>query len=91
VITASDITALRELADEVREKYPPAFDDRGQPRPWDIEFGFVAGELTLFQIRPLVERGPQLADRVVRALVPRGAQAVERLSLDEPPRTGVSR
>jgi hypothetical protein len=91
VLTASDITALRELADEVREKYPPAFDDRGQPRPWDIEFGFVAGELTLFQIRPLVERGPQLADRVVRALVPRGAQAVERLSLDEPPRTGVSR
>jgi hypothetical protein len=25
----------------------------------------------LFQIRPLVERGQQLADRVVRSLVPR--------------------
>jgi hypothetical protein len=70
VLTASDVRALRQLAAEVGEKYPPAFDERGQARPWDIEFGFVAGELTLFQIRPLVERGPQLADRVVRALAP---------------------
>jgi hypothetical protein len=44
-------------------------DDNGQQRPWDIEFGFVGGELTLFQIRPLVEKGQARADWAVRALL----------------------
>ncbi len=90
VLTESDIAALRELAVEVQDKYPPALDERGRARPWDIEFGFVAGELTLFQIRPLVERGPQLADRVVRALVPAQARVTATVSLSDAPRTGVS-
>jgi len=69
VLTASDKAALRELADDVQRLYTPVLDANGRPRPWDIEYGFVGGELTLFQIRPLVERGPQLADRVVATLV----------------------
>jgi phosphoenolpyruvate synthase/pyruvate phosphate dikinase len=86
VLTAEEKRALRELAREVHERYKPVFDENGVRRPWDIEFGFVGGELTLFQIRPLVERGQQLADRVVRALVP-GIDSTlpEFVDLDELP------
>lgn len=75
VLTAEDKTALRALAREVGERYAPVYDENGAQRPWDIEFGFVDSELTLFQIRPLVQRGPQLADRLVAELTPQSAQA----------------
>jgi phosphoenolpyruvate synthase/pyruvate phosphate dikinase len=95
VLTPAEQTALRQLAAEVAEKYVPVYDERGRERPWDIEFGFVAGELTLFQIRPLVERGPALADRIVRALAPAPAATATAVSLDEPPiesaRSGAAR
>jgi hypothetical protein len=77
VLTPGDKAALRELSAAVIEKYTPALDAEGNPRPWDIEFGFVDGELTLFQIRPLVERGQQLADRVVAELVPQRDSAAD--------------
>ncbi|ANO51574.1 PEP/pyruvate-binding domain-containing protein [Woeseia oceani] len=70
VLRANEIDALRRLAVEVNEKYAAVFDDAGHPRPWDIEFGFVDGELTLFQIRPLVERGNRDADSILRQLLP---------------------
>lgn len=70
VLTVAETDQLRSLAVEVQDKYVPVLDDAGQPRPWDIEFGFVDGELTLFQIRPLVERGSSAADAVIRALRP---------------------
>lgn len=68
VLTAGEVEALRGLAAEATARYEPALDGRGLPRPWDIEFGFVDGELTLFQIRPLVERGALRADRAVELL-----------------------
>ncbi|MDH3507493.1 MAG: hypothetical protein OEQ25_10180 [Gammaproteobacteria bacterium] len=76
VLTAADKRQLRALAAEVLERYNPVYDDEGRQRPWDIEFGFVDGELTLFQIRPLVERAAQLADRIVRTVTPRQDIAV---------------
>jgi hypothetical protein len=86
VLTASDKDALRALAEEVGRRYQPVLDADGRPRPWDIEYGFVDGELTLFQIRPLVERGPQLANRIVAALVPASAaQPPASVALDLPP------
>ena len=68
VLAAAEIEALRRLAAEATARYEPVLDSRGLPRPWDIEFGFVDGELTLFQIRPLVERGALRADRAVELL-----------------------
>ncbi|MEQ8860891.1 MAG: PEP/pyruvate-binding domain-containing protein [Pseudomonadales bacterium] len=70
VLAPDEQQQLRTLALEVAEKYAPALDADGQPRPWDIEFGFVDGRLTLFQIRPLVERGPARANQLVRRLLP---------------------
>ncbi len=75
VLTAEERNALRRLAEEASSKLAPTRGSDGQPLPWDIEFGFVDGRLTLFQVRPLVERGQQLADRVVASLAPAAAAA----------------
>jgi hypothetical protein len=70
VLEEAEIQQLRELATEVNDRYEPVIDDNGNQRPWDIEFGFIEGELTLFQIRPLVERGGSMADSMLRQLRP---------------------
>ena len=74
VLQAAEIQQLRELADEVNRKYVPVIDEAGQPRPWDIEFGFVDGQLTLFQIRPLVEKSGRNADALLQRLRPQTAR-----------------
>ncbi len=70
VLTVAEVEELRALAGEVAKKYAPVLDENGRARPWDIEFGFVADELTLFQIRPLVERSTRSADAVIARLLP---------------------
>ncbi len=83
VLTAEERNALRRLAAEAAQRLAPATSPEGKPLPWDIEFGFVDGELTLFQVRPLVERGQQFADRVVASLAPSLAPPPARVRLDE--------
>ena len=88
VMTPGETEQLRELAIEVAETYVPVPDDSGRPRPWDIEFGFVDGELTLFQIRPLVERGSSAPDAIIRArrpAAPGQEDAVSQVALDQLP------
>jgi hypothetical protein len=70
VLEAAEMQQLRALVVEVNAKYVPVTDENGMPRPWDIEFGFVNGELTLFQIRPLVEKASSNADALLRRLRP---------------------
>jgi phosphoenolpyruvate synthase/pyruvate phosphate dikinase len=53
VLTLQEIAQLRQLARDVKEKFPPERDSSGEVLPWDIEFGFVEAQLRLFQIRPL--------------------------------------
>jgi len=76
VLTLDEIDQLKRLAVEVGHKYKTVEDEAGNPRPWDIEFGFVDGELTLFQIRPLVERGNASADELLRRRRPQSTSAV---------------
>jgi hypothetical protein len=73
VLTDAEQVAVRELAAEAQAKLTPSPGPDGRPLPWDMEFGFAGGKLWLFQVRPLVERGKERADRVVRALVPAAA------------------
>lgn len=94
VLTDAEIASLRQLAAEIAERLRPARDEEGRPLPWDVELGFAGGELNLFQIRPLVERGQQVADRIVAALDPERSAAPSaagrRVALDavpEPPET----
>lgn len=62
VLTADEKRQLRELVVDVKQRYGLAQDEQGNVLPWDIEFGFKTGELQLFQIRPLIERGQTKAD-----------------------------
>jgi len=90
VLVGEELMALRQLATEVNQKYEPVLDESGETRPWDIEFGFVDGELTLFQIRPLVERGNRNAGVVLRKLEPAMEMQSVRtddVALDQPPGT----
>ncbi len=87
VLQPDEIEQLRQLAREVNRKYAPVLDENGKPRPWDIEFGFVDGELTLFQIRPLVEKASRNADALLRRLQPEAKQSLPdrmRVRLDQP-------
>ncbi len=70
MLRSAEKNQLRALAEEVSVRAEPALSPQGQPLPWDIEFGFLDGELTLFQIRPLVERGQARADRILVSLLP---------------------
>jgi hypothetical protein len=88
VLQAAEIQQLRKLAAEVRLKYAPVLDESGVARPWDIEFGFVNGELTLFQIRPLVEKASGNADALLRRLrrdLPQASADAVTVRLDAPP------
>ncbi|MEZ5558109.1 MAG: PEP/pyruvate-binding domain-containing protein [Pseudomonadales bacterium] len=85
VLTAADRQALRALAEEVRTRYAAVLDPDGRPLPWDIEFGFVDGELTLFQIRPLIERGQRRADRALLEALGPPQPAVRTVRLDRVP------
>jgi len=85
VLTAAEKQALRALADEVGSKYQAVQNADGEALPWDIEFGFVAGELTLFQIRPLIERGQRRADRALLDAIGPAAAAVATVRLDLAP------
>ncbi len=75
VLDTEEVAALRALAAEVESKYEPTVADDGTLRPWDIEFGFIDGELTLFQIRPLVERTVNRSDALLRRLMPATTRA----------------
>ncbi len=54
LLPPGEIAQVRAMVEEVKRKYPPEKNDRGEVLPWDIEFGFEKGQLRLFQIRPLV-------------------------------------
>ncbi|MBI4696725.1 MAG: phosphoenolpyruvate synthase [Gammaproteobacteria bacterium] len=55
VLQPAEIAKLVTLAKEIPERFPPIVDASGAPAPADIEFGFVKGELRLFQLRPFLE------------------------------------
>ncbi len=56
VLQAEEIQRLIRFArDELPQRFPRITDDAGRPAAADIEFGFLNGELRLFQIRPFLE------------------------------------
>ncbi|WP_439135375.1 PEP/pyruvate-binding domain-containing protein [Pseudomaricurvus sp.] len=56
VLQPKEIERLIVFArDELPIKFPTITDDDGNPAAADVEFGFLNGELRLFQIRPFLE------------------------------------
>jgi hypothetical protein len=54
VLAPAEIEQLRQLGRQLPDRFPQR-DEAGQIVPADVEFGFVAGRLALFQIRPYLQ------------------------------------
>lgn len=72
VLTTEEIRQLIDFTNSLPQRFPPIVDDRGNPAPADVEFGFLKGELQLFQLRPFLEsrnaRGSQYLVTMDQAL-----------------------
>jgi len=55
VLQPGEIAQLIEFAKGLPENFPPITDDEGNSAPADVEFGFLNGDLRLFQLRPFLE------------------------------------
>ena len=55
VLQQAEIAQLIDFAKGLPQKFPAITDDEGNPAPADVEFGFLGGELQLFQLRPFLE------------------------------------
>ena len=55
LLQPNEIKQIIEFAQQLPRRFPPITDDKGNPAPADVEFGFLDGRLRLFQIRPFVE------------------------------------
>lgn len=55
LLQGAEAEQLVTLARELPTKFPPVLDANGRPAPADIEFGFLKGQLRLFQIRPFLD------------------------------------
>lgn len=55
ILQPAEAALLVDLVRSLPERFPPITDDLGRPAPADVEFGFVAGDLHLFQLRPYLE------------------------------------
>ncbi len=75
---------IRFARDELPQRFPAIVDDKGNPAAADVEFGFVDGQLRLFQIRPFLEsksaRGNAYLVEMDQAL---GSSMTMKISLNE--------
>ena len=51
VLSDAELSDLVSAAARIRDDMAAEKDSSGQPRPWDVEFGFADGKLWLFQAR----------------------------------------
>jgi hypothetical protein len=79
VMNPAEIRRLAAFARDLPTRFGPIVDDNGDPAPADVEFGFLDGQLRLFQIRPFLQsRSGRGADRL---------RAMDAALLDQPPRS----
>jgi len=55
VLQPKEIAQVIDFATHLPDKFPPITDDEGNSAPADVEFGFLNGDLRLFQLRPFLE------------------------------------
>ena len=67
MLAPAEIAQLRQLGRQLPERFPQ-HDEAGQVVPADVEFGFVAGRLALFQIRPYLQSRAARRDRFLLEL-----------------------
>jgi hypothetical protein len=86
VLNPTEIAALREFAAGLPQRFPPITDDGGRPVPADVEFGFVAGKLRLFQLRPFLDSDEARANSYLQRMDQReGADLSRRVDMTRTP------
>ena len=55
VLQPKEIEQVIDFAQHLPDKFPAITDDEGNPAPADVEFGFLNGDLRLFQLRPFLD------------------------------------
>ena len=55
VLQEAEIAQVIDFAQHLPDKFPAITDDEGHPAPADVEFGFLNGDLRLFQLRPFLD------------------------------------
>ena len=55
VLQPGEIAQLITFAKGLPVNFPPSTDEEGNSAPADVEFGFLDGDLRLFQLRPFLE------------------------------------
>ena len=77
---------LIQLAKELPVRFPAVLDASGNTTPADIEFGFLDGELKLFQIRPFLDSDLARGNELLRAIdAPLAQRAGVTVALDDVP------
>jgi len=54
VLESDELKQIIAVGQKISATFEPARNPAGKVRPWDIEFGFKAGKLWLFQCRPFL-------------------------------------
>jgi hypothetical protein len=80
VIEPDEINTLIALSRDVAERFPGIKNADGETVPADIEFGFVEGQLRLFQIRPFLENKSAQANRILKQM-DQGLKNLERIEV----------
>src|SRR4029079_212217 len=84
VLAPEEVRQITAAGQKITETFTPVMSAAGQPKPWDIEFGFSKGKLWLFQCRPFLGND-QLKN--IPALAPlegtTSAKGGDTLSLEE--------
>ncbi len=83
VLEPAELEALVAAAKKIKNNLKPALDPSGNPRPWDIEFGFADGKLWLFQVRPFIGNEELKNIPALAALDKTAEQAGGTISLKE--------
>ena len=55
VLQPAEIAQVIDFSKHLPDKFASITDDEGNPAPADVEFGFVDGDLRLFQLRPFLD------------------------------------
>ena len=83
VLTAAEIAQLHRLGRDLPARFPQR-NEAGQRVPADVEFGFVAGRLALFQIRPYLQSREARGNRFLLQLdAPLHARSGQMVDLRE--------
>ncbi len=90
VLGPGEIKRLIRFARELPQRFPPIVDAAGQPAPADVEFGFVGGELRLFQLRPFLESRAARGNAYLQAMDAgmRSRQQQGQVDLEQTPEVG---